>query len=141
MKTCPKCQVSKPFAAFGKHKNRADGLQAYCRDCKSGVDKAYYVNNSDVIKGQKVHSARKYKYGLTEEAYNALLEQQGGFCACCGLVEPEHIDHDHSCCPTAKTCGNCVRGLLCRKCNVFIGYIEMNPGIYKNALEYLSPLV
>jgi hypothetical protein len=39
------------------------------------------------------------------------------------------VDHDHACCPkqvkaTAKTCGKCIRGLLCFRCNTSLGYVE-----------------
>lgn len=138
MKTCPKCKITKPYSAFAKHKRRYDGLQSYCRACKSTTDKSYYESNSEIIKAQKVHQARKYKYGLTEEAYVTMLEQQNGLCACCKLVPPVHVDHDHSCCPEAKTCGKCVRGLLCNKCTLFIGFIEVNPKLFDQANDYLQ---
>ena len=55
-------------------------------------------------------------YRLTESAYNAILQFQGGVCAGCG--EPPHgrslaVDHDH------KT--GLIRGLLCWHCNRAIG--------------------
>jgi hypothetical protein len=71
----------------------------------------------------------KYKYGITYDEYDLLLEKQGGGCGICGSKIPGgrgrfHIDHDHSCCPTEKTCGKCVRGLLCAHCNTKLGMLE-----------------
>lgn len=34
------------------------------------------------------------------------------------------IDHDHSCCPGNDSCGKCVRGVLCRSCNLTLGGME-----------------
>ncbi len=71
----------------------------------------------------------KYKYGITWDDYEIMLASQGNGCAICGTLEPGgkgrfHVDHDHSCCPTEKTCGKCVRGLLCHKCNVRLVHFE-----------------
>ncbi len=33
-----------------------------------------------------------------------------------------HIDHDKTCCRGRRSCGTCVRGLACNKCNAGIGH-------------------
>lgn len=82
------------------------------------------------------------KYGLTPDAYAALLEAQGGRCAICGVSEAESphplvVDHDHSCCPSSRTCGACVRGILCRSCNVGIGLLKDDGELVLAAHRYL----
>ena len=85
-------------------------------------------------------------HGLTIEQFDALLAAQGGVCAICKTDKPGgrggfHIDHDHSCCPRSKSCGKCVRGLLCNNCNVGRGAFKDDPDLIKAALEYsLKPL-
>lgn len=34
-KVCPRCQRELPYDAFGKHARTKDGLQPYCRQCRS----------------------------------------------------------------------------------------------------------
>ena len=34
------------------------------------------------------------------------------------------IDHDHSCCPESRSCGQCIRGVICSGCNTMLGCIE-----------------
>ena len=68
-------------------------------------------------------------FGITLERYQAMLTAQGGCCAVCRRSASEfprafHVDHDHACCPGKKTCGNCVRGLLCPNCNKNLGWVE-----------------
>lgn len=65
-------------------------------------------------------------YGLTPEQYDALLVAQGGVCAICEAASDErlHVDHDHACCPGKASCGKCIRGLLCGKCNRLLGWYE-----------------
>lgn len=73
------------------------------------------------------------RYGMTPGDYEALLEAQGGACAICrGPQSAKYrvfdVDHDHA---TGR-----VRGLLCRRCNTGLGYLE-NEGYRESALSYL----
>lgn len=77
------------------------------------------------------------KYGLTLEAYAAMLASQGGTCAICASPEPRGstgktfaVDHDHA---TGE-----VRGLLCSKCNTAIGLLRDDPALVSSALQYLT---
>lgn len=84
------------------------------------------------------------RYGITLEQFNSLVESQDGKCAICkgkfwDEVSAPHIDHDHSCCDTQmKSCGKCIRGLLCRGCNQVLGCAKDDPKILKSALKYLT---
>lgn len=48
------------------------------------------------------------------------------------------IDHDHKCCPGSVSCGECLRGVLCRRCNVAIGYLKDSPEYSAAAAAYLA---
>jgi hypothetical protein len=69
------------------------------------------------------------QYGLDAEQLGEYLAE--GVCFACGAENPEgglSIDHDHTCCPSfRKVCGDCVRGLLCRSCNVVLGQVGDDP--------------
>ena len=60
------------------------------------------------------------KYGLTLDAFTAMLAGQGGVCAACGSMDWGHqgpeIDHDHV--------TGAIRGILCHGCNVAAGYLQ-----------------
>lgn len=72
------------------------------------------------------------KYGLTAEQFQALYEQQQGLCAICrqppGARELA-IDHCHD--------TGVVRGLLCTRCNLMIGYAKDRIETLRAAIHYL----
>ncbi len=72
---------------------------------------------------------RLARYALTPERFARLLVAQGHACAMCRVPfeddQPICVDHNHDCCPDEKrSCGECVRGLLCVSCNTALGIIE-----------------
>lgn len=34
------------------------------------------------------------------------------------------VDHDHACCSGDRSCGQCIRGMLCGSCNMGLGQVE-----------------
>lgn len=91
------------------------------------------------------HLARVYtaqRYGITLADYEGLLASQGGGCAICGLKNANglalSVDHDHDCCPGNRSCGGCVRGLLCGPCNFAIGHMKDSPQRLRAAAAYLE---
>jgi hypothetical protein len=72
------------------------------------------------------------KYGTTVEWYRDRLIEQNGLCALCfhlshhhGTIQRLQVDHNHDCCDLhTKSCGQCLRGLLCADCNILLSYWE-----------------
>jgi hypothetical protein len=81
-------------------------------------------------------------YGVTSDLYAEILAEQGGTCAICGRATGRTkalaIDHDHSCCPSGQSCGQCVRGLLCGPCNRLVGHLRDDPAALRRAADYLE---
>lgn len=83
----------------------------------------------------KQEKARAYrrlsKYGITPEDHERIMEYQGGTCAICrkakGISKALAIDHDHA--------TGLVRGELCTRCNVRLGWLEAH---YDAAIGYLD---
>lgn len=84
-----------------------------------------------IVPEAKARWNRAYKLrikGLTRERFQEMLKGQGYACALClgpfGADQQIFVDHDHACCPGARSCGTCVRGLLHLTCNIAVGYVE-----------------
>jgi predicted Zn-ribbon and HTH transcriptional regulator len=68
-----------------------------------------------------------------------LLILDGAGCESCGRNDLKMaIDHDHRCCPTIKTCGKCVRGILCSNCNTSAGLQGDSSSNLRALADYLD---
>lgn len=135
MKTCTKCYESKPIENFHNDRTRPDGKFPYCKPCKNEHQRGY--------KGRDPQKSRKNRtrlHGMTPADYDAMLEAQAGTCAICRQGEtattrwgtPRSLAIDH--CHTVKV----VRGLLCYRCNLALGYMADDPGRLGAAADYLE---
>lgn len=85
----------------------------------------------------------KHRFSVTPGEWLGMYEQQGHGCAICGRSENSdgrrlHVDHDHACCPTKdRSCGKCIRGLLCGQCNTALGYLNEDAARLDAASAYL----
>lgn len=115
---------------------------APCPPCRVGHTEAAqerYLSDRQRFNDQH----RLWKYGITAERHAELLEAQGGGCGICGTTEPGgrgsfHVDHDHACCPGIRSCGTCIRGLLCAACNTALGGFKDDPKRLLAAVAYLT---
>ena len=126
------CKKDIPVENFHKNARTRSGLEAICKDCSRAKHKI---------------SWKKENYGLTPERYADKLKAQNYACAMCGKSESwkQHtgtlcelsVDHDHSCCPGQKSCGRCVRDLLCARCNHLLGNANDDIELLLLAIKYL----
>lgn len=80
-------------------------------------------------------------YKLTPERYDSMVQAQGGVCAICKTPSDKllRVDHDHACCDSqTRTCGKCIRGLLCYSCNDGLGKIKDSIEHIQSAIDYLD---
>lgn len=83
-------------------------------------------------------------YQMFPGEYDRLYAFQGGVCYICqrakGTTKKLAVDHDHKCCPTTPTCGECTRGLLCSTCNKLLGHVRDNPdALFRGGAYLVSP--
>lgn len=138
VRRCRTCSQDKPLADFNRHPTKRDGIHTQCRTCLSAYKRVLKERDPLIDRKQALW---RY-YGLSLADYEELLAVQDGVCAICRMPpEPGtnlHVDHDHGCCPGKKTCGNCIRGLLCGDCNLALGCLKDNVDYVSRALLYLT---
>jgi hypothetical protein len=80
------------------------------------------------------------EYNMTPERYRHLLDEHGELCGICrkpSTGKRLSIDHDHACCSGARSCGQCVRGLLCSRCNLLLGNAGDSTELLEAMVAYL----
>lgn len=154
-KWCPHCKETLPTDRFGVNRRTRTGLMGYCRECNAAKSRAWKERNPERAAGHAANrtprsTAERRRVGLwvyyrmTWDDYTRRLAEQGGRCAICLTDDPDtksdtfHIDHDHSCCAGHKSCGKCVRGLLCSPCNRGLGHMKDDPKRLIAAAKYLT---
>jgi hypothetical protein len=158
VKRCKVCAEDKPLSEFYAAAGTRDGYRLECKACNLAARALKYRENPrpaieratqwqranpertratmDRFRaaGKKKVSDRKShlkrNYGLTLEAFDALLASQGGGCAICGRPDADNVDHDHE---TGQ-----VRGILCFKCNVALGQLDDDEDRARAAANYLG---
>lgn len=124
---------------------KQSGDLIHCRKCEQYLDKSKFYRNLSYCKDcSKLvgHAANLKRFGLTVEDYIDLEKSQNGLCKICNQPETHRrrlsVDHDHSCCPGANSCGKCIRGLLCFRCNAVLGQLRDNRDILASMIKYLK---
>jgi hypothetical protein len=126
LKRCPDCGEWKPEDEFPRNKNYRDGRHPYCKPCHNARGK----ESKQRLYGGSRHYHLKQRYGIGADEFDRRVAQQGGVCAICGKVEPEHVDHSHD---TGE-----VRGILCFNCNGGLGQFRDSTDALRNAARYLE---
>lgn len=117
-KWCARCELWEHESRFRGASHTSDRLTSWCGLC-----------------------IQSRNHGMTRFDYELLLAEQGGVCALCEGISRDgkalHIDHDHDCCPGSKSCGKCVRGLLCDGCNRGLGHFNDRHDLLDRAATYV----
>lgn len=145
MKTCSVCGIEKSIDDF-----KPTGLQ--CKPCV----KLWHAKNYQRTKEKHAERYKKFrrenpekcyvydlrsrlktKYGITLDHYTSMLASQNNSCAICKSKDPKRknaigffVDHNHK---TDK-----VRGLLCHRCNLAVGWMEDNLILVDSVKAYIE---
>lgn len=122
IKRCPKCNKNKPLSEFYKRRNGKSS--GYCKLCQGKYNRLWNEINLTAER-QRVYMFR-HRYGLSDEDIANLPKE----CQICGVTDNLHIDHDHD--------TGLVRGVLCRKHNIGLGFFDNDINALINAIEYLK---
>lgn len=148
-KRCGDCGKVKAVKLFRKRKTktaRGWSWDSHCIDCRRRQCREYGAgnrekrnarlrqyrrNNPEAIKRLDRRRRLRSKYDLTEAEHEQMRSDQNGCCAICGDERDDlFVDHCHT---TGK-----VRGLLCPKCNTFLGWYERNADQILNFQRYID---
>lgn len=147
-KLCKKCNKEKPLEEMYKGHE--------CRLCKNEYNRQWRLKNLDKDRAAKSryyeknkeryrerekewrknnpHLVRntmyKYKYGITLEQYEKMVQERQGLCDICQLEQKLYVDHCHD--------TNKVRGLICNSCNKALGLFYDSLVNLNRAINYLT---
>ena len=123
---CPSCGELKPSGAYmGRGRKKpvckqcvgANPDMKWCTGCPGWRELGLFPSAVGSTGARCLMCISANRHNTTVAA---ILQVQGAeypLCESCGSRESLNVDHDHSCCPGANSCGRCVLGYLCWRCN------------------------
>lgn len=136
LRECTGCKVSKPMDDFPRRRRAAMGRERRCKRCVLAWERQHTKVR---LKADPLYHRRQTllrSWGLSVEAYDALVAAQGGGCAVCGAIKSSHrkwrlqVDHDHV---TGK-----LRGILCNRCNTALGMVNDDCALLEKLITYVK---
>lgn len=125
LRACTVCGVENDGTNFHKGGVAKDGLHSKCKSCRNDFGKI----------SRRKPEFRAKRYGIDVNEMNKMLS---GGCMICGSHNKLVIDHDHACCNKQNySCGACVRGVLCDRCNIGLSHFEDSLDKLNKAAEYI----
>lgn len=142
---CNKCMERKPLECFSI--GNRPGRRSYCKPCVKEYGREYRATNKEKLKAKEAarnsdpnrerqfrDSSYKRLYGITLNDYEIMFRRQDGACAICKKHNLDGkalaVDHNHA--------TGTVRGLLCRKCNITLGFINDDIRTITAMFDYLE---
>ena len=106
---CVRCKESKPATEYYVNKSKASGREGTCKECRREQGKKAF---------------RMHRYGISIEEFKEMVQTRKGRCDICCMQFDNAlcVDHDHKVKNKGKR--GSMRGLLCNRCNLAIGYLN-----------------
>ena len=142
-KTCTKCNVEKELDLFAKGGYKGS-RKSICKKCHTEYMVRYYADRpAKRAEKTKMNSSFRpnwSKHGISEEDYKRMLGIHDGKCHSCRERPATDIDHNHECCTKSKSCGKCIRGILCMQCNTALGLLGTSPEKIEKLAKYIKTI-
>lgn len=132
MQRCPTCDQELPLEAFPPSYRGKPGNP--CRKCHQRRVRAWKQANPRPTNTESNRGAHyKNRYGVSVEEVDKMLQRQHYRCLGCdadfNVVVPT-VDHNHT--------TGVVRGMLCRRCNTGLGFLQENKLTLRRLMAYLD---
>lgn len=134
-KVCGACGQVRPMTEYAPMKYGKGGRHSNCRECQARYAAERTLLDSVFSRRRKLRRC----FDMTLSEYENLWTFQGGVCYLCHRMDKVNlcVDHDHRCCPSEVTCGECVRGLICHSCNKMLGAADDNAELLRRGAEWV----
>jgi hypothetical protein len=134
-KVCWKCEKEKSLEDdFYKNRSTASGYHHVCKECQKAYGKARATNpatRTKVLRSLRDANCKRL-YGISLDEKEKLFESQGKICKSCGSDDSQGqwcVDHNHE---TKE-----IRGIVCRPCNLILGFARDSTAHLEKAIQYL----